>query len=276
MVERLLAKLVCPVLRRVDFRGKGRICRRLSVPSSGMTTIGFPAGLRLQVDLSQSLHRDYYRGLVDLLELSLMRMALAGGGDMIDVGAHIGLYSVSAAMCTPGRVCAFEPTPAARELLTANLALNHVDERVTVLAAAAGSHAGQATLYVPRHGDSAWATLDGDRLPDTDARAIDVVAVDDVVAELALTPVFVKVDVEGGELTVLEGMRNTLALEPILLCEVTGKTAPLVAQLLPGGYRLFRVAARSLMSGPVDVRSDVICNVLAVPAARAAPFSRFL
>src|SRR5712691_5402506 len=48
MVERLLTELACPVLRRVDFRGKGRICQRLSVPSSGMTTIGFRAGLRLQ------------------------------------------------------------------------------------------------------------------------------------------------------------------------------------------------------------------------------------
>lgn len=267
----LLAPLVSPLLRRVEFRGKGRIRGWLDVPDAGAATVRFAGGLRLQLDLSQSLHRDYYCGLIDLFELRLMRAVLAGGGDMVDVGAHIGVYSAAAALATSGRIAALEPNPAGRGLLDANLALNHVTDRVTVIQKAAGAREGVTSLYAPLHGDSAWATLTAGRLDDTAANTVEVTTVDAIVAELQLEPAFVKIDVEGTELEVISGMRETLARRPFVLCEVSVDTAEVARSLLPEGYELLRVASRRLVEGfPAG-----ICNALAIPRERVRTISGF-
>ncbi len=71
--------------------------------------------------------------------IELVRRALRGGGDFVDVGAHVGMYTVAAslAMSSQGRVLAFEPNPAARAQLEANLALNGCENVVVSPRAAA-------------------------------------------------------------------------------------------------------------------------------------------
>ena len=71
-----------------------------------------------------------------------------GDGDFVDVGAHVGLYTVAAALHGPGRVLAFEPNPSAREQLGENLALNDC-ANVLVVPKAVGDAPGTALLHVP-------------------------------------------------------------------------------------------------------------------------------
>src|SRR4051812_27524832 len=97
-------------LRRVDFRGKRRLRSILSAPSAGRQVVSMGEGVRLCLDLSEPLQRDYYVGAVDVLELRLVRHLLGAiGGDFIDVGAHVGLFALTAATSTRGKVLAFEP-----------------------------------------------------------------------------------------------------------------------------------------------------------------------
>lgn len=72
----------------------------------------------------------------------------------IDAGSCHGVYSLTFATLNPdGRVIAVDPSPTAREVLTANIALNRCGDRITVLDCAAG--AAEATLRAqpndPRH-----------------------------------------------------------------------------------------------------------------------------
>ncbi len=247
----MLTRTLYPVFRRVDFRGKGRLRRVLPVPSSGVVEAGFPGGMRLRLDLRESLQRDFLFGLYDRVELRLVREWLREGGDFVDVGAHIGMYSVAAAQALGGRgrVLAFEPNPAARAQLEANLALNGCRD-VIVSSAAVSDRVGETELHVPATPDPSFSSLEGGRFAEGKPVRVATMTVDAAVREHGLRPAVVKIDVEGGELGVVAGMEETLEQRPVLLVEVDPESgAELERRLAPRGYRAYRVGRRGLEPG---------------------------
>jgi FkbM family methyltransferase len=243
----VLAQVLYPVFRRVDFRGKGRLRDRLPVPQEGRPVAGFPGGVHLRLDLRESLQRDFYFGLCDLYELQLVAERLRKGGDFVDVGAHIGLYAVRAAreLGDRGRVLAFEPNPSARAQLEENLALND-RSNVIVVAAAAAAASGRATLHVPATADPSFSSLEGGRFAEGAPVEIETETIDTAVAGRALSPSVIKIDVEGGELDVLRGAERTIdEFRPAVLVEVSERTAPEVERML-AKHRGKRVARRRL------------------------------
>jgi FkbM family methyltransferase len=247
----VLTRTLYPLLRRVDFRGKGRLRRVLPVPSRGSVVAGFPGGMRLRLDLRESLQRDFLFGLYDRVELRLVREWLRGGGDFVDVGAHVGMYSVAAALALGGRgrVLAFEPNPGAREQLEANLALNACRD-VVVSAAAASDAVGKTVLHVPATPDPSFSSLEAGRFAEGEPVAVATTTIDAAVREHGLRPAVVKIDVEGGELAVVAGMEETLELRPALLVEVDPESgAELERRLAARGYRAYRVGRRGLEPG---------------------------
>jgi FkbM family methyltransferase len=248
----VLGSVLYPLFRRVDFRGKGRLRDRLPVPAEGRPVVSFPGGVRLRLDLRESLQRDFYFGLYDQRELRLLAERLRSGGDFVDVGAHVGMYAVRAALelRDRGRVLAFEPNPSACAQLLENVELNGCTN-VVVVAAAVADERGEATLHVPASPDPSFSSLEGGRFAEGEPVVVPVTTVDVAAAEHGVQPSVVKVDVEGGEAAVVRGMAETVArFRPTVLIEVSAESAPKVRRLLPG-YRAFRVARRleSLESG---------------------------
>jgi FkbM family methyltransferase len=143
--------------------------------------------------------------------------ALARGDVCIDIGAHIGYYTLLASKLVgrDGHVYAFEPSPTNFRVLEANLALNRV-ENVTVIAAAVGAAAGRTRFYEGPGTNTGKATLNAAiaRRVSTHKRPVmvDVVTIAETIPEAEVSRVrVVKVDVEGGEVEVLR------SLEPIFL-----------------------------------------------------------
>lgn len=105
--------------------------------------------------------------------------------------------------------------------------------------AAAGPQPGELEIAV--HRVPACSSVLGDRDAGGGAaprRTVPVVRVDDLVAEHRLAaPFLVKVDVEGAELQVLEGARDTLAQTDVVLLEVS------FFRLVPGGAEVADVVA---------------------------------
>ncbi|GEM_PF-1427740 len=143
---------------------------------------------------------------------------LTEGATFVDVGANVGLYTVAAARAVgpTGHVVALEPTPGVAEVLRQNVQLNGLLEAgtVDVHELAVGAAPGAANLAV-HSSDSGHNTLF------TDGRATGEVPVD-VLPLDALVPVgtrvdVVKVDVEGAELAVLEGMRRIAEENPAIV-----------------------------------------------------------
>ena len=267
-MTRMLEAVVYPALRRFDFRGKGRLRRRLPVADEGERVVSFPGGVRLRLDLRESLQRDFLFGLYDQRELALMRRFLEPGGDMLDVGAHVGMYTLAAAraLAGRGRVLAFEPNPAARRQLEANVALNGLDN-VLVSDAAVAAEPGEALLHVPDTDDPSFSSLGGGRFAEGEPLAVPTTTLDAEVEARGLTPAFVKIDVEGAELGVLAGAERTLERRPVLLVEVGEETAGAAAERLGAlGYDAYEVRRAGLRSGLDGARGFV--NALFVPPER--------
>jgi FkbM family methyltransferase len=254
-------------MRRVEFPGKRRVRRRIRVPESGTAVVTFPQGMQLHLDLSEALQRDFYAGLHDLHELKLVRRLLAGKGDFVDVGAHVGLYAVLAGqlLAGRGRVLAVEPHPRAVEQLEENIRLNGLDN-VIVAASAASAGEGTARLAVPRTNDPSFSTLESAPFDEAEPLTVRTTTVDAEVARHGLEPALVKIDVQDHEVAVLEGMPETLALfRPAILVEVGTATVEPIAAALPG-YLPHRVHRRRLSPG-LGERTGWY-NVLFVPEPR--------
>lgn len=138
---------------------------------------------------------------------------------LVDVGANIGMYSVLAAGISGCRVIAIEPFSLNVEDLRHNVAINGLDERVTVMHAAATDRERVDTLYFGQSFAGAANQSFGqdaisEQYVDREAGREQVrgVPLDTLVANGEVPfPTHVKIDVDGFEEPVIEGMRGILS-----------------------------------------------------------------
>jgi FkbM family methyltransferase len=181
-----------------------------------------------------------------------------GPGDVVyDIGANLGFFSlVAARMVGPtGRVFAFEPAPDNAEAIRRNAELNLVSNLV-VVPRAVSARGGLARLQVVD--DQSWSRLEefGEH-PDTErVLEVETVTIDELVGSAELPPpALVKIDVEGAELAVLEGMRATIAQhQPAIVCELHGTHREVAAALVAYGYRVVN------LEGPAAIDRDPDTN----------------
>jgi FkbM family methyltransferase len=160
-------------------------------------------GLRLRVRTGTSDWRTSRSVLAD-------RSYLADGGELprdaivVDVGAHIGSFTLLAAWMAPeGRVLAYEPEPSNFEMLERNVGLNGLTH-VRAAACAVGGVAGERELFFSAKPSSTG----GHSLVRPGGRSIRVrcTTLDRIVADEALDRIdFLKLDCEGAERELLEG-----------------------------------------------------------------------
>ncbi len=162
----------------------------------------------------EDYEHDAYRTFVERL----------GPGDhFIDVGAHVGVYTLAAArrVGPDGRVLALEPVPPSLERLRAHVRWNGMDDVVETIAAAASDVDGVATLHFHGGGSTAAFLPQAVHTADPSALRVTTLTLDGLSRERRVRPRVVKIDVEGAELHVLRGMGRILdADRPSVFCEV--------------------------------------------------------
>lgn len=135
-----------------------------------------------------------------------------------DIGAYHGLYSILAApLCQ--QVIAFEPYPPNAQRIAINSARNGLRDRVRVLEIALSDQEGIAGFDL-RGGQRAF--MMGSVVPGlTSGHAVLIAPGDLLISHGVPPPDVVKIDVEGHECRVLNGMRNLLRRHVrFLICEV--------------------------------------------------------
>ena len=139
--------------------------------------------------------------------------ALPEGGVFIDVGAHVGYYSLTASkrVGRSGRVISVEPNPPTVDRLKRNISLNNASN-VSVQQVACTDT--EKMLHFFQAGFENTGSSSESNKNAHSSREIEVrgVPLDTIVKDLDLKRVdLVKIDVEGAELQVLTGMKQSMA-----------------------------------------------------------------
>jgi FkbM family methyltransferase len=177
---------------------------------------------------------------------------LSPGATFIDVGAHIGYYSLQASRVVgaSGHILAIEPNPQTLPKLRDNIAANN-DRTISVWPVACAESESTLQLYAAPRGNTGESSLSKENASHAGApSAVYSVAarpLDAIVAEANLSRVdVIKIDVEGAEFQVLKGAAQTIArYHPVLIIELVpdqlkamGATVEEVAAFLGAhGYR---------------------------------------
>jgi FkbM family methyltransferase len=151
----------------------------------------------------------------------------------IDVGAHIGLYSIYVAhILKHGKIIAIEPHPYNFYYLLKNVKLNDL-RNIIALNIAAWKEDTWLPLFI---GDNSAQHSLKFATARKHAYIVKARKLDDVLSELGIRKVsFIKIDVEGAEVEVLEGLRDTLkTCRPRLIIEVWKGNTDAVQRILKG------------------------------------------
>jgi FkbM family methyltransferase len=179
----------------------------------------------------------------------------------LDMGAHVGFYSLLAAHANPsGQVYSFEPLPSLVNRLQRNIALNRLTN-VQCVPNAVSDTEGTAEFFYVANEVTSTSTLSTEFKPTGVTRdlgevrtmPVPVITVDGFVQKNKIGRVdLVKIDTESTEPLVMRGMRDTLRRDhPTIICEVLEecRTADALEEILrPLGYQFFLLSG----DGPVQ------------------------
>ena len=211
------AASLADILSRI---GLGGLTRRARLLMARLT------GDRMTVQVGSATivgsYSNHYRYLLQLsaggshpYQLELFVDRIRTGTTVLDVGAHIGVYTTLSAQLvgSTGQVIAVEPDRRNVEILRENLAANDLSERVEILEVAA-SDANETIRFFLDEAETTGTMGSQWEDPLAKSRPVEIptVRLDEVLGSSA--PDLIKLDVQGAELAALRGMRKTLERGP--------------------------------------------------------------
>jgi FkbM family methyltransferase len=236
-------------------------------PGGRDTMVAIVDGLMLCLPAEESRLIAYLaaRGPLEPGLTKLLRSSLSDGMTFVDVGANFGWYSLLAAKAVgpSGKVLSLEPAPRTFALLVDNIRLNGLAETgiVTLHQAAASDEVGEQTLWVYPD-ESGHNTLGK---PGQGAKAVNVpsIRLDDLLANETRVD-WIKIDAEGWELHVLNGLKNAIRNYPALRIVIEFAPTLLQAAGVAPGSLLERIRDLGLSIHRID---DLTGHLVKVDAA---------
>lgn len=161
----------------------------------------------------------FFNGWFERGEIKISRKYIKEDSNVLDIGANIGVHSICyASFASKGRVFSFEPAPQTFFKLFSN-----VKNIGNILPMNIGISDSKGVVPFFIASDDAYSGLaDTKREKIVAVRDVICWKVDDFVSGLGLNSLdFVKIDVEGFELNVFNGMIQTIKqFKPVIFCEI--------------------------------------------------------
>ena len=164
----------------------------------------------------------YFLGRYEEGEISFIKSKLKLGDTFLDIGANIGLHTLTAAETVgrDGRVISFEPFATNYNRLCQNIFMNDFKNIDAVNKAVSDSNKWIDLFY--NKAEHNLGMVSSINSKGSLLEKVEAVSIDSFVNEQQFSSIdFVKLDIEGAELSALKGMKNTLEKHhPILLVEI--------------------------------------------------------
>jgi FkbM family methyltransferase len=210
---------------------KGRILYKLMARKGPAPAYPFEIdffGLTYRGDLSNSIDfHVYYYGAFEKPVLfflrDVMKAACPHGGVFLDIGANSGQHSIFMARHAK-EVHAFEPYDVVRKQFERHVVTNHL-KNVRIYPVGMSNENRSTSFYAPTGRNYGIGSFDSDSAAKGNRyyRELEVVIGDEYLYAHKITQVdLIKIDVEGFEKLVIQGLRKTLMNhQPIVLMEVS-------------------------------------------------------
>ncbi len=250
-------------LRPRQLKGKGFVFDFLT-PRSGTRRVRVWGQYEMRLDLANVVQRQIYMGCFGRYMTVCTRALLPAAGVFLDVGAHIGYFTLLASHCLGprGKVYALEPNPAAFTVLQNHLQGNNIGN-VQATSIALCETDGTLRLYIPPAGEHREYNVTIMTRPDWTITDVPCARLDKVLSGWKIDHIdLMKMDVEGAEPRVLKGGAECLRAGVIkhLIVEVNGprlteggsSPARLVAQLAKLGFLPAKLSGRRAIPVSAD------------------------
>ena len=238
----------------------------------------------LQTSLGRSLFKSayfLYKRFIedDLRDLLRSHPAIVGDGNILDIGANIGYTATVLALAAqPGRkIYAFEPEPFNFKLLQKSALQRNVSGKIVPMQLAVGAADGTIDLWINdrHHADHRVSTEQFHSAhPDAKQVSVSLISIDSFLQSNPGPISFVKIDVQGYELAVCQGMTDTLRQNPGIkivlefmpsaMRELGFKSSHLIDLFLEQDFKVYQVHSHGKLSpGVPDAMSDSsYCDLL--------------
>lgn len=151
-----------------------------------------------------------YMGLHEFEDMGFLLHFLRSDDLFLDIGANIGSYTILASSEIGSRTFSFEPVPETFSALKNNVSINNSQSKVSLFNVGVGARNGK--LFFTSKNDSInHVVIDPAKYLPDQIIEVPIISIDEILSDKNSIPVLVKIDVEGFETEVLNGMDDLLS-----------------------------------------------------------------
>jgi len=253
-VGNYLALKMSGMLGRTHSRKFQRLIQLVDVALLGIGNrmVCTATGLKLNLNPAAYSDSQMINGLYSIELMTLLGRVVNPGDRVIDVGAQLGYITCHLAkrVGPTGKIYSFEPDPNALRRLRLAVEANQFDW-VRIFPVGASNVAGTATIHLSKHAGYS-SLVESNHSQHVESAEISTVRIDDLAAngEFESPIALVKMDVEGWESSVLDGMQALIAKDrPLILTEINPEmlavrgedSRNLLSRIAPHGYAIFEI-----------------------------------
>lgn len=269
-IKKLARGVVRYISNDLQLRGRGQLVKYLApvlIPGNGWIN-GYIGELPFQFDLNNQLERGMYYGLYECEFIRFLEKVVGQDKVVIDVGANIGYVTarMAALVGKNGAVHSFEPVTFLYERLKwLSEEASKVGYKITPNKSALSNMEGYSEIQINKVNQE-WNSIIPGVLPENLVASTEKIALttfSKYLLDAHINPkdiTLVKIDVEGAEPLVLQGMKDFFeaGFRPMIVCEINPEAWPLIG-VDPGevysmmqeqyGYKMFLFQRKRIVPG---------------------------
>jgi len=213
LINLLTSGLIYPLVRPVlGYKKTHNVCDSLEMIFCSPEILSLPSPLKSKI-LILKQKSDYMMYLEIYLDDIYHMKTLRRGMNIVDVGSHIGTYTILAAekVDKKGKVISIEPEPKNYKQLLQSIKLNNY-QNVIPVNTALSDHEGFEKLYLSPF---SWGHSLLFKENATSSIEVPTKTLDNLLEELNFKRIdIIKIDAEGAEMPILKGAKTTLKANP--------------------------------------------------------------